>query len=94
MDSQNGLPKHPRPETRNRNGYALAQQGIEKTRSENRRQNGKKGQAMTDEPLSIILLMGIFLAGYGIVCLLGLMVVKVWDRKKRKFRWWVVGSCL
>lgn len=49
---------------------------------------------MTDELLSIILIMGILLAGYGIVCLLGLCIVKVWDRRKRKSKWYLVGSCL
>ena len=40
------------------------------------------------------LIFGAFLLGYSIIQLLGLMVVKVWDRKKRKHRWTIVRRVL
>lgn len=33
---------------------------------------------------------GIFWAGYGLVLLLGLMIVKVYDRRKKKHRYAIV----
>ena len=36
------------------------------------------------------LIFGAFLIGYAIIQILGLMIVKVWDRTKRKHRWSIV----
>ena len=36
----------------------------------------------------------VLLAGYGIISLLGLMIVKVWDRARRKHRWYCVRRVL
>ena len=47
------------------------------------------------EGLFVCFVLGVcMLAGYGLVTIFGLMVVKVWDRRKRKHKWRVVGRCL
>ena len=44
----------------------------------------------TDAFFVMLVIGGLFWAGYGLVMLLGLMVVKVWDRTKKKNRWHIV----
>jgi len=47
------------------------------------------------ENLVICWIIGVgLLALYGLCCLFGLGIVKVWDRKRRKHKWYLVGRCL
>jgi len=41
----------------------------------------------------ISIIGGIFAAGYGLVLLFGLGIMKGLDRRTGKKRWWIVGRC-